>query len=178
MEQVTPEQLAYIVGAAVLVVLAQSLWAWRGPIIDWARDVLSSIPALPRRDYVTMNAAESNVIRVSADGKAESENQAEAENVGKSLGITPAQLTELREVTREEATARALGALLGAGLIVPDGRTRAMSLLFGAPGRRHSRVRPWVEQAEAAARLNAPAPVEEEPRLIPVHDGRSGFVER
>lgn len=108
--------------------------------------------------------------------KAETETLTEMETAGKPAALSQTQLTELLEQTRREARASALGTLIGAGLLVEGGRTRAMTLLFGPPGRKHSAVKAWVDAAEASTRAGRPDEPEPEARVIPV--GRDGhFVE-
>lgn len=116
-----------------------------------------------------------NEDRVSERGNAVNENQAETENTGKSApGLTSAQLTKLLEDERRKAAAQALGTLLGAGLVVEEGRSRAMAAL-GFEGRRYTTYKPVVDQAEAVARAaRPPAPPEEKPvQVLTIAGGTS-----
>ena len=117
--------------------------------------------------YVTLEQDRNALDRVSAHRKAEMEILPERENGGK---LTTAQLDILVQSERQQATARALGTLIGAGLIVPEGHTKAMTALFGPPGRSHSKVRPWVDDAEAQARRVTPQAPDPEAELLIVRD--------
>lgn len=93
-------------------------------------------------------------------------------------------ISRLLEETRERAAAEVLGTLLGAGAMKPKMRSKAMVVLFGPAGRKHVRVKPWVDAAEAAAaaiyhynpELIDEVPDDDAPpenmRLVPVNPGR------
>jgi hypothetical protein len=108
-------------------------------------------------------------------GNAEEEKWSEAEAAPEARpSLSAADINRLLEQAREEATARALGTLIGGGLVVEGSRSRAMEALFGPPGRKHTRVRHLVAEAEGAAKAARPEAEEEPgaPRVISVNAGR------
>lgn len=136
-----------------------------------------SVVTLPARDdYVAHGAAgEAPRGELPGRGNAEEEDRREAEAGRKAPGaLTASDINRLLEEAREQGAARALGTLLGADLLVDGGRSRAMEALFGPAGRRHTRVRPWVAEAEGAARAARPDELagEEAPRVVTVNAGR------
>jgi hypothetical protein len=147
--------LQYIFIAMMLCVLAYLVLSVMGWVLRrfTHRYAVLSVSSDDAPDYVEIPVPHTlHAYRVSTGGKAEEEKQAEAE----ARPETPrapslADINALLANTREEATARALGVLLGSGLIVPEGRSRAMVALFGPAGRKHTRVRPWIDTAEASA---------------------------
>jgi hypothetical protein len=95
----------------------------------------------------------------------------ENEESGKTqIGPTPAELDRMLVEARHEGAARAVGILVGADLLPADRRAKAL-IAVGIEGRRYTRLKPLVDSAQAAARTDAPPPVDP-PRMVKVYEGR------
>lgn len=157
--------LVAIFGATLVYILSQVYFRARG---------VSRFGAAHADDYVTRRENVPAGRATSTRGNAEEEYRAEAEARQEARpGITTADINRLLEGAREQAAARALGTLIGTGIVPEGSRSRGMEALFGPAGRRHTRVRPWVDEAEGAARAARPEMTEQEeaPRVIGVNAG-------
>lgn len=96
-----------------------------------------------------------------------------AEN-GKSPALAPAELDRMLRDAADERVARAIGRLVGLGIIPAGQRARAL-IEAGIEGRRYTRWKSAADEAQAAAHLEANAPSAEPPRVIKVHEGRPGL---
>jgi hypothetical protein len=85
---------------------------------------------------------------------------------------TAEQIAALTAQAEERGAARAVGLLLGRQLLDGEDRAVVMELVFGPRGRKHQRVRPLIDAAAAEATPPAAAA-----RLVPVNDGREGYID-
>lgn len=175
----TPDE--FVAALFVVIVLTALLIVGAGRVVVWVMTAVegrraSSVSRVQVRDYVASDKPEwliSNALP--ARGNAEEEYRPEAEAAREAPNaLTASDINRLLEEAREQATARALGNLIGAGLLPEGNRSRSMQALFGPAGRRHTRVRPWVAEAEGAARAARPdePEAEEAPRVVTVSPGR------
>jgi len=166
--------LACIFGAALLYYLSK--------VYFWARGVKPYGDVAP--DYVTHGgAALSRVPPFPQEQEQEQEQEPERERERAEPTPEPPALVDGKLYTHEQiavitaqaeehSAARALGLLLGRQLLDSEDRAVAMELLFGPRGRKHQRVRPLVDAAAAEV-----TPAAAEARLVPISDGREGYIE-
>jgi hypothetical protein len=153
--------LVGVVGAGLL------LAAWRSTV---------NRSAQAAADYGTHDEEEDAARGVvSLGGKAETAKSAETETPRNAP--SPVDINALRH----EARAAALGALLAHGLIVPGKRTAAMRAVFGdITGDAYTRAGNAVKRHEQQVLATLPPAEEvepEAPRLIPISDGKGGYIE-
>lgn len=150
-----------IVGAGLL------LAAWRSSV---------NRSAEAGEDYVT-HEDEGGAARAVISPVRKAENGISAETETPRNAAPPLDINLLRH----EARAAALGALLAHGLVVQGKRTEAMRAVFGkVSGDAYTRAGNAVKRHEQQVLATLP-PVEEvepeAPRLIPIQDGKGGYIE-